>query len=474
MKDQLEIIFVEYNLESFLDACLKIINQGARKILLRPLNQFANELVNKVVENKLPVSFYAFENELEVPPPENLKLSTADEMFDASILFTSDAKDLSSRLMGYVDLKQGVVIAPITSHYYKNRPLFLISIPKSGTHLLYELADAFGYRPGIVCPDNPVPGFYYCIEYSNSHTSARDFFIDTVRRSPFGNRHHPFIQYPALFIYRHPMDIVISEANYYHKEGNTVFYSYLNSLSFEERLLKLIDDPLLLGSIRDRIENFLAWLDFQNVIPVSFEELIGPNGGGNVNIQARLIWSIQLKLHVPGNPRQYGEQTFNKESPTFHKGQIGRYKKYFTEQAYEKFYSLPQDFMGLLGYTNDSDQMSSGIPNRSEEFIRRPLLVSETTFDDILIPIEYDYLDYNIIKYDDRYYGMPKYLGPVDLTNREDVDWSKIYIAADINFIKKEILLGQFKFKSSPIERFFKIIYRFLLFLDKILKTSKG
>ncbi|MCK5602513.1 hypothetical protein KAR91_11605 [Candidatus Pacearchaeota archaeon] len=474
MKDQLEIIFVEYNLESFLDACLKIINQGAKKILLRPFNQFANELVNKVVENKLPVSFYAFENELEVPPPENLKLSTADEIFDASILFTHDAKNLSSRLMEYIDLKQGVIIAPITNHYFKNKPLFLISIPKSGTHLLYELVQAFGYRLGVVCPDNPVPGFWYCLEYSNSHTSARDFFIDTVRRSPFGNRHHPFTQCPAIFTYRHPMDIVVSEANYYHKEGNTVFYSYLNSLSFEERLLKLIDDPLLLGSIRDRIENFLAWLEFQNVIPVSFEEMVGPKGGGNINIQTRLIWSLQLKLHVSGNPRHYGEQTFNKESPTFHKGQIGTYKKYFTEQAYEKFYSLPQDFMNLLGYTADSDQVSSKIPNRSEEFRKRPLLLGESSFYGKMIPIEYDYLGFNIVRYHDRYYGIPKHLGPVDLTNREDVDWSIIYIADDMNFIKREILLGQFKFKSSPTERLFKIIYRLLLSLDKILKTSKG
>jgi len=474
MNDQLELIFVEYKLELFVDACLEIIQRGRERILLRPFNQFASKLIDRITANNLPVSFFAFENELEVPSPENINLLAADEMFDASILFTSDAKDLSSLLMEYVDLKQGVIIAPITRHYYKNRPLFLISIPKSGTHLLFELADAFGYRPGIVCPDNPVPGFYYCIEYSNSHTSARDFFINTVRRSPFGNRHHPFIQYPALFIYRHPMDIVISEANYYHKEGNTVFYSYLNSLSFEERLLKLIHDPWLLGSIGDRVGNFIPWLDFQNVIPVSFEELIGPNGGGNINIQTRLIWSLQLKLHVPGNPLHYGEQTFNKESPTFHKGQIGTYKKYFTEQAYEKFYSLPQDFMNLLGYTSDSDQMSLEIPSRSKEFIRRPLLVSETSFDDILIPIEYDYLDYNIIKYGDRYYGVPKHLGPVDLTNREDVDWSIIYIADDMNFIKRKILLGQFKFKSSPIERLFKIIYRLLLSLDKILKTSKG
>ena len=295
MLNPLELKFIEYDLDLYTAACLENISRGAKKLLLRPFNQFAIELVNTMAENNLPVSFYAFENELEVPSPENVNLLASDEMFDALILFTPDAKDLSSRLMEYVDMKDGVIIAPITQHYYKNKPLFLISIPKSGTHLLYELAVALGYQPGIVCPDNPSPGFWYCIEYSNSHTSAKDFFIDTVRRSPFGNRDHPLFKSPALFIYRNPLDIVVSEANYYHKDGNTSFYGYLNNKSFNERLLTLIDDPWLLGSIRDRIGNYIPWLEFGNVIPVSFEEMVGPKGGGghsNSN-SVDLVYSVE-------------------------------------------------------------------------------------------------------------------------------------------------------------------------------------
>ena len=66
--------------------------------------------------------------------------------------------------------------------------------------------------------------------------------------------------------------------------------------------LALIDDPWLFGSFRDRMAGFVPWLEFSNVIPVSFEELVGARGGGDDATQRRLIWSLQLKLHVPGSP----------------------------------------------------------------------------------------------------------------------------------------------------------------------------
>ena len=177
--------------------------------------------------------------------------------------------------------------------------------------------------------------------YSNSHTSARDFFTDTVRRSRFGNRHHPFLKSPAIFIYRNPLDILVSEANYYHRTGKTAFSGYLANASFEGRLLRLIDDPWLFGSIRERIGSFLPWLEFDNVIPVSFEELVGPPGGGTEAAQRALIWSLQLKLHVPGRPSEFGRQVFRETSPTFHEGQIGAYEQHFTPEAYEVFLPAP-------------------------------------------------------------------------------------------------------------------------------------
>ncbi len=156
-------------------------------------------------------------------------------------------------MQGEVDRTNGTIIIPSVAGHGLDRPLFLISIPKAGTHLLYRFAEQLGFKPGVVCPERPTPGYWYCLEYSNSHTVPRDFFVDTVRRAPFGNRAHPFASSPALFIVRHPWDILVSEANYYVKDGNAAFSDFYKGLSFVERVQRLLEDDRLLGRFRDRI-----------------------------------------------------------------------------------------------------------------------------------------------------------------------------------------------------------------------------
>lgn len=329
------------------------------------------------------------------------------QMLDAYLLFYSSGEEVSAALMDYIDLEDGVVVAPVTPRHFRNQPLFLISIPKAGTHLLYELVQAFGYGAGISLPDKPLPGNWYCLEYSNSHTSARDFFIDGVRRAPFGNRHHPFPHTPTLFIYRNPLDIVVSEANYYHRDGNTLFQGYFAGLSFEERLLRLIEDPWLLDSLRDRVGAFIPWLAFPNVVPLSFEELIGPNGGGDIEIQTRLIWSLQLKLHVDGNARDFGDLVFNKNSATFHAGQIGAHQTLLTQRSRVKLDTLPKDYLEAYGYDGHSAPSHSRFSRRTEEFRKRPLKLEPVRFDETPIVMEYNYLGHNIVRYREKFFGVP-------------------------------------------------------------------
>ena len=446
--------FVDYNIDSFVDCALGIIRQGKRRIQLRPFNQFAAEFLARSSREDLECTFFVAQEDQEIPLPGNVSLCRSDTTVDGTILFIPEAISLSCRLMEYLESSGHTVIAPITDHYYKNKPLFLISIPKSGTHLLYELVQTFGYTPGVLCPDKPRPGTWYCVEYSNSHTSARDFFIDTVRRRPFGNRDHPFVESPAVFIYRNPLDVLVSEANYYHGAGKAAFGGYLADKSFEDRLLSLIDDPWLLGSIRDRLGNFIPWLEFQNVIPVSFEELIGPKGGGSLGAQVRLIWSLQLKLHIPGNPKDFGNRVFNEASPTFHEGQIGTYRTIFTQQAKDRFYALPQDFMQLLGFEFDGEDKGEIVPKRADEFRKRPVIYSATNFNEIPILVEQDFLGFNIVKYEALYYIIPCGL-KVDLTKREGMRFKKYFLssAQDLNSAKQKVLLKGGLFRTLLWQR---------------------
>ena len=387
----LELFLCEYSLKNFVEILKKVIGDGMETIHIHPVDDFGNRLIQEIRKENLKVRFL-----------------TDDALnADVTVLLSTDPDVLSQDLMTLVNKDHGVVVASQTSRYYRNCPIFLISIPKSGTHLLYDLVENFGYGRGVVCPETPQPATWYCVEYSNSHTSARDFFIDSVRRSPFGNRDHPFLRSPAIFMYRNPLDIVISEANYYHKEGNTAFFPYLKGKSFEERLLTLIDDPWLLGSFRDRMAGFVPWLEFQNVIPVSFEELVGAQGGGNDEVQKKVIWSLQLKLHVPGNPSEFGQKVFNRDSPTFFSGKIGENRKQIAPEAMFKFQSLPQDFMDAFGYDRNSLESKNFYPSRAEVFRNRPLVFAANQFDSLPITVEYDFLKYNIVKFGNFYYGIP-------------------------------------------------------------------
>jgi hypothetical protein len=391
----LELRLITSDVAAFRAAVYELHAQGHRRLAIWPDNVLAAEVVRHATQ-------LGCDARISAPGATD---SAAEHGPAPCLLLTeTEPAALSGQLLALIDLKDGIVVAPRTRHAYDARPLFLISIPKAGTHLLYTLAQAFGYVAGVLCPEWPRPRHWYCVEYSNSHTRATDFFIDTVRRSPFGNRHHPFATSPALFIYRNPLDILVSEANYYHRDGNAIFGGYLRNKSFEERLLALIDDPWLFGSFRDRMAGFVPWLEFSNVVPVSFEELVGARGGGDDAVQRRLIWSLQLKLHVPGSPDAFAAQVFDTESATFNAGQIGSHREKLTGAAMQKFLQLPQDFMREFGYAApDGERLR--YPRRAEEFIRRSLTTAEDTFRDTPILIELGRDGRNIVRYRGRFYA---------------------------------------------------------------------
>jgi len=331
------------------------------------------------------------------------------------LILGDDGPTVASVLMELLNCRAVRAVAPITDRYWRNKALFIVTIPKSGSHLLMRLIEMLGYSEGGECPRQPQSerfvGRWFYVEYSNAHTAAPDFFVDSVRRSPFGNRDHPFPRNPTLFMYRDPRDILLSEARYYHLEGKTAFAGYLSQLSLEERLLRLADDPWLLGSIRDRVGKFIAWTEFPNVIPVSFEELVGPEGGGDRDRQQDLLWSLMLKLQVDGDPAALSCGLFDQNSPTFMNGHLGGHKHLFTPAVKERFAQLPQDFMQALGYDDNSGPFSC----RSDEFRRRPLQLATIRFRDEPILEQGNFLEYNLIRFRNRFIGIPVGTGPMDL-----------------------------------------------------------
>ncbi len=394
--------------EAMAVAALGLLGPGRHCLSVRPWDNWGQSVAAEIHKRCPDATFIL--SDAQASGCSDLARAMPGERAELDMLACQDPEILSDLLMEHLNSRDVRVLAPITSRYFRNQPLFLISIPKAGTHLLFELVKNLGYTSGISFSDVLRSGHWYGLDPQDTHTEAKHFFIENVRRSHFGHRYHPFPQIPGLFIYRNPLDILLSEAHYYHHPGNAAYSGLLESLTLEQRLLRFLDDPYLLGSLRDRICGFTAWLDAKNIIPVSFEELIGGKGGGDDQVQEMLIWSIMLKLQIPGDPVALGKALYNPKAITFNKGKIGRYLEELPVEVLRRLERMPQDFLKIFGYEGAVQGRKIFPPDRSEEFRCRPLKLAAPVTVGGPITVRTDYLGYNIIYYKNMFYALPESL----------------------------------------------------------------
>ena len=358
------------------------------------------------------------------------------------LVFTEqDGESLGHLLLACLDLSDVCVIAAVTERHFSRMPLFVVSIPKAGTHLVYELAQALGYAPGVELPDFPRPQTWYCVEYSNSHTVAKDFFVDTVRRAPFGNRHHPAVRSPVLFAYRHPLDILVSEAHYYHRDGKTAFSGYFAGLDFKERVERLMDDQWLLGSLRQRVGGFLPWLEMPNVIPASFEELVGEAGGGSQAAQHRLIWSILLKLQVDGCVAELASKVFNKDSATFREGRISAWRTQLTQTQVTQLEASCGDVLAAFGYSTQAEAPT--LPGCALQLAARPLRFPGAAFEGMPLTVVPGFMGCNLVRYAGKFFAVPLSAGSVALEALPDAQLRRLPVAETLEELKALLLIGR-------------------------------
>lgn len=329
------------------------------------------------------------------------------------------------------------------------KPLFLIGIPKAGTHMLIKLVELLGYQPGIMLRDEPKSDHWYCVQGSNSHTPANDFFLSdghkatdadaSFHHGAGGNRYHIFPTCPALFIYRHPLDILFSEANYYHLPQNTLWHGYLYGLSFRERINRLLYSPLL-GHFKDRLMQFQPWLEFPNVIPVSYEEIVGAKGGGCDTVQHNCIRNIINKLDLDAAPDTVVSRLYG-DSPTFHTGRIGRGVKYWRENFSSVPPGLQEEMNQLLdafGYNNQEN-----FSEISKTINDKPIILSTVDYSDKILSIDYNFFNYSIVKTQGHYLAIPHGSKNVNHTKIIQNGKEGFIVSTDLSLVKRQIILKE-------------------------------
>ncbi len=314
---------------------------------------------------------------------------------DLVLVPAANGHDVSSVLHACID-RDVTIIAPVTEHHCARRTVFLMSIPKAGTHMVIRLLHLMGL---VRSSDRaPQPGTWSTPVGYHYHAPCKDLvagdWFDPIGRQML-------FRSPGIFVYRHPLDIVVSELDWFSRPEHT-FSGYLNcGDSKSEQLDRLIADSTVMGTIRDRINKYTGWMNFNNIIPISYEELVGTRGGGNDVEQQDTIWAMQLKLHIPGNPQDYGSQLYDPSSATFSKGRIGRHRDYFEEHHFTLVDSLPQDFMQSLGYTR-----GSRVSSKVVELKQRPLVIKSISSNCLNTPrlVRESLLGWNIIEVAGKYF----------------------------------------------------------------------
>jgi hypothetical protein len=128
---------------------------------------------------------------------------------------------------------------------------------------------------------------------------------------------------------------------------------------------------------------------------------------------------------------------FDPNSPTFNEGRIGSHREKLTAAVLREFGELPQDFMQAFGYAQAGGSALAYLPERTEEFIRRPLVTARESFRDTAIQLETDYRGYNIVRYRGRFYACTN----EDVSRLSDAELFNLPSTTDLATLKQRLSL---------------------------------
>ena len=259
-----------------------------------------------------------------------------------------------------------------TRCFSRSPRVFLNSLPKAGTHLAMKLLQEL---PEML--------------FSGLHMVRKDFdlnrepliniskakrILSTVNQGQFLTAHIPSrpeiakllyeLKFKIVFIIRDPRDVVVSHAfyvtrldrHYLHKRYNNVFHSK------EERIMASIAGFAAdgwgpgLDPINSQLEDYAGWLVDEHTHACRFEDLIGPNGGGDPLVQRMAIDKFAKYVDRPISEEEINRISnciWTPKSNTFRKGVIGDWKNHFNDEHKIMFKKIAGQHLISMGYETD-------------------------------------------------------------------------------------------------------------------------
>ena len=220
--------------------------------------------------------------------------------------------------------------------------IFLLSIPKCGTHLLAK-----------------------AIELMTDKKLANEIEEHTVELNglpkpnitTFGRCHLPYSKiyetqlqkdFKTFFIYRDPRDQVVARAYWTQKLVRGMYH--MNSVSNPPMpsISQLID--YIIKDIDKYYSKFMPWKHSTGICTLKFENLIGSFGGGKEHLQKNALKKICKFLNIKFDKINYCIKNLFGKSQTFREGKIGSWKTHFNQNQKNQFKKIAGKLLIDLKY----------------------------------------------------------------------------------------------------------------------------
>ncbi len=259
------------------------------------------------------------------------------------------------------------------------KPVLFSSVPKCGTHLLLNYFPAAGFE--FAGPFGEILWDERFIEYVSKVQSGQHVawhYHWTPELSALVRQRDVRV----VFLYRDPRACVVSNMHFIMKTPEHPSHRYFTEhlKTNEARLIRLIEgipdkdfeiyfnestarpQPgafALRSKLRRGVNTvygmFAGWLEDPQSLPVRFEDVVGPRGGGDRSVQLETIRRIMDFTGVDPaevSPETLADALYKEGSPTFRRGRIDSWREDFTESVEAAFVQESGILLDLYRYAS--------------------------------------------------------------------------------------------------------------------------
>lgn len=354
----MDIVLKTFSVDAALECLLQLLLLRSRRFIVRGATKEAFEFIYKgrlYYRDHFEFEFILCDTSDEVlgavdgviHPSEAYK-----QRCDAVFIFAKSVDDILKEIES-LDMP----LPHVVYHATAPKNILFLSLPKCGTHIMLNLINALPLAPG-------------CIEHGDDWRKKlgdlaeggwllRHFILETppdVIEKMIESE-----ELTIIFSFRDPRGQLLSMVNFLSdskfEHWHTVrdpgnrdrFIKYSSLPDTRSRLIARINEPASHKNIHYQAHSYL--LRNPKVCTVRYENLIGPQGGGNSVAQIKEIRKVMRRLRVSGDAKLIAEKLFDPNSATFYKGLSTAWKEHFTGEIMELFKkSYPDDILRTYGY----------------------------------------------------------------------------------------------------------------------------